>query len=328
MRLPTPRGSLSEALVDALRRDGPVARSEPDDATDAQLCLWILYELHYRGFTQVPAQREWDPRLVGLRTRLEGAFEEQIRTDCAPVLDDLDETAPLVDQLTAIAGWESEESLARFLQREATRDQYLEFLVQRSLYHLKESDPHAWVLPRIDGAAKTALAELLHDEFGSGRPEQLHSRLYAEGLASVDLVDAYGNYVDVVATPTLAVNNVMSLFGLNRRMRGAAMGHLALFEMTSSLPCRRYLQGAQRLDLPGPVQHYFDEHVEADAIHEHLAARGICGALVDAEPELRRDVLLGAAACAVLDGVAGDQMVSAWRHGRSSLTTIADGSAA
>src|SRR5690606_25362570 len=130
--------------------------------------------------------------------------------------DELDDAAPLVDQLAAIAHWESEESVARFLQRAATREQYLEVLVQRSLYHLKESGPHAWLLPRFDGAAKTALAELLHDEFGAGRPEQLHSRLYAEGLASVDLDDAYGSYVDVVSTPTLAVNNAMSLFGLNR----------------------------------------------------------------------------------------------------------------
>ena len=97
------------------------------------------------------------------------------------------------------------------------------------------------------------------------------------------------------------------------------MGHLAAFEMSSSLPCRRYLQGAQRLELGGPVERYFDEHVEADAVHEHLAARSICGALVDAEPRLRSDVLLGAAACVHLDAVAAEQMIDAWTAGRSAL---------
>ena len=39
----------------------------------------------------------------------------------------------------------------------------------------------------------------------------------------------------------------MSLFGLHRRRRGAIVGHLALFEMTSSVPNRRYADGLRRL---------------------------------------------------------------------------------
>ena len=97
------------------------------------------------------------------------------------------------------------------------------------------------------------------------------------------------------------------------------MGHLAAFEMTSSLPCRRYLQGAQRLELGEPVERYFDEHVEADAVHEHLAARAICGAIVEAEPHLEPDVLFGAAACVHLDAVAAEKMIDAWTSDGSAL---------
>jgi hypothetical protein len=115
----------------------------------------------------------------------------------------------------------------------------------------------------------------------------------------------------------------MSLFGLHRRLRGACMGHLAAFEMTSSLPCRRYLQGAERLTLDERVGRYFDEHVEADAVHEQLAARDICAALVDAEPDLHEQVLRGAAACVMLEAAAGTAMVRAWEAGRSSLRPMA-----
>ena len=97
------------------------------------------------------------------------------------------------------------------------------------------------------------------------------------------------------------------------------MGHLAAFEMTSSLSCRRYLQGAERLKFADPVGRYFDEHIETDAVHEHLAARSICGALVHADPDLRDDVLLGAAACVHLDAVAAEQMINAWTDSRSAL---------
>lgn len=335
MHLPRPRGAVSERVIDALRHDRPLDRlldaergPTPDSADDHQLALWTLYELHYRGFDEVDDRREWDPDLISVRRRLEAIFETDLRSQVQPILARAADAQTVLTQVEAITTWPSEESLPSFLHREATAEQYREFLIQRSLYHLKESDPHGWALPRLDGAAKTALAELQNDEFGGGRPERLHSRLYAEALAAADLDPTYGAYVDQVSDYTLAVNNAMSLFGLHRRLRAAAMGHLAAFEMTSSVPCRRYLQGARRLELGAAVERYFDEHVEADAVHEHLALRGICVPLVDADPSLAPDVLLGAAVCVLLDGIAGDAMVTAWRGGRSTLAPTAERSAA
>jgi hypothetical protein len=320
MELPQPRGKLSAELIDALRDQTPDLTSvEPDDEEDLQLSLWMLYELHYRGFDDVDDAREWDPSLLVLRARLEEQFESDLRASCEGIVGLAAEHESVPDQLAAIAAYDAGVSLPQFLQRKAGSDQYLEFLVQRSLYHLKESDPHAWVVPRLDGPAKVALAELQYDEFGGGRPERLHSRLFADALEACGLDASYGAYVDRVPGYTLAANNAMSLFGLHRRLRGAAMGHLAAFEMTSSLPCRRYLQGAQRLELGGPVERYFDEHVEADAVHEHIASRAICGALVEAEPQLRADVLFGAAACVHLDAVAAEEMIGAWTGGGSTL---------
>jgi hypothetical protein len=320
MELPEPRGTLSADLVRALLdRALTVPSVEPDDDEDLHLSLWMLYELHYRGFDGVDDEREWDPDLLAVRARLEERFEAELRADCAEIVALADEQDTVPDQLVAITSYDNGVSLPQYLQRKGTADQYLEFLAQRSLYHLKESDPHAWVVPRLDGSPKVALAELQYDEFGGGRPERLHSRLYADALEAVGLDASYGAYVDRVPGYTLAVNNAMSLLGLHRRLRGAAMGHLAAFEMTSSLPCRRYLQGAQRLELGASVERYFDEHVEADAVHEHVAARSICGALVDAEPDLRSDVLFGAAVCVHLDAVAGERMIDAWQADRSTL---------
>jgi hypothetical protein len=320
MELPEARGALSSDLISALRdKDVTLTPPQPDDDEDLHLTLWTLYELHYRGFDEVDDAREWDPDLLALRARLEAQFEAELRAACSSIVDLAADQESVPDQLVAITAYDTDVSLPQFLQRDATADQYLEFLMQRSLYHLKESDPQSWAIPRLDGAAKVALAELQYDEYGGGRPERLHSRLFAEALQASGLDPSYGAYVDRVPGYTLAVNNAMSLFGLHRRLRGAAMGHVAAFEMTSSLPCRRFLQGAERLEFPRPVGRSFDEHVEADAVHEHLAARSICGALVEAEPDLRPDVLLGAAACVHLDAVAAEQMIDAWTNGRSAL---------
>ena len=123
----------------------------------------------------------------------------------------------------------------------------------------------------------------------------------------------------VVPAPTLASMNLMSLFGLHRRLRGAIAGHLAAFEMTSSIPCRKYGNGFRRLGYGPEVTGYFDEHVEADAVHEQIAGRDLAGGLAELEPQVRDDVLWGAAAYLTVDGLAGAWMLDAWAAGRSSL---------
>ena len=88
----------------------------------------------------------------------------------------------------------------------------------------------------------------------------------------------------------------MSLFGLHRRLRGAIAGHLAAFEMTSSLPNRRYGNGFRRLGFGPQVTGFYDEHVEADAVHESIAAWDLAHALARCEPALAGDIVFGASA--------------------------------
>jgi hypothetical protein len=332
MQLPRPRGPFSERLFAQLVEPDPRPLDLDRHAgggdvladEDLQIALWALYELHYRGFDEVDPAHEWSPAVLATRRELETAFEGAVRelTDAAVNRAIGDPASTEVQLRAVIEDVDDDPRLARYLHREATEEQYREFLAQRSVYHLKESDPHAWAVPRLDGAPKVALAELQYDEFGGGRPERLHSALFARALEGAGLDPAYGAYVDVVPALTLAVNNAMSMFGLHRRLRGAAMGHLAAFESTSSLPCRRYSAGADRLGFDERVQDYFDEHVEADAVHEQLALRSICQRLVDQDPALQRDVLTGAAVCVALDALAGRQMVDAWTDGLSSLLVV------
>jgi hypothetical protein len=327
MQLPRPRGPFSEQVFAAMVAANPTP--VPYDAStdvlsdeDVQIALWALYELSYRGFDDVDPAHEWSPALIGTRRSVEAVFEQAVRELTEPaVARALDEqgAARVPAQIAAVIDDAEDAGLARFVQREATEDQYREFLVHRSVYHLKESDPHAFAIPRLDGAPKVALAELQYDEFGGGRVDRLHSTLFAGALDGAGLDPAYGAHVDVVPAPTLAVNNAMSLFALHRRLRGALMGHLAAFESTSSLPCRRYAGGAGRLGFDERVTAYFDEHVEADAVHEQLACRSICQRLVEQHPELHGDVLMGAAACVQLEARAGALMVDAWRAGSSAL---------
>ena len=321
MQLPLARGPLSRHVIETLASDVAPAYTVtlgPGDVIgdpDAQLALWVIYELHYRGFDGVPADREWDAGLVSLRRLIEGRFEAELRAVTKDVVGSVSVMGDIGEQLLDLVAGDESPSVAAFLQRRASREQVLDYLRERSIQQLKESDPQSFVLPRLDSAAKAALAELQYDEYGSGRPQRLHATMYGDALEAAGLDRTYGAYIDETSGLSLACCNVMTMFGLNRRLRGAAMGHLAAFEASSSVPCRKIAGGIERVGLPDAVAAYFHEHVEADAVHEHVAANDICGALVAEDPSLREDVLLGAASSLYLDALAGAELLDRWTSG-------------
>jgi len=191
--------------------------------------------------------------------------------------------------------------------------------VHRSAYQLKEADPHSFAIPRLHGTPKAALLEVQFDEYGSGRAVRIHARLFADAMDELGLDARYGAYLDVIPGVTLATVNLMSLFGLHRRWRGAVVGHLALFEMTSSLPNRRYANALRRHGLGPRATAFFDEHVTADAVHEQVAAVDLAGGLVRQEPALAGDVLWGARCLLELEARWARHLLAAWGAGRTSL---------
>lgn len=317
MKVPMERGPLSRWVSEVLRGSGttqppPVPQGPVTGDADVQLSLWLIYELHYRGFEDASDDLEWDTRLIGLRRDIERRFETELRAATADATGAVPAGGDLGQHILALAESGDPPSLALFLQRHATLEQMRSYLRDRSLQQLKESDPHSFVLGRLDGPAKAALAELQYDEYGGGRPERLHATLYGDALEGAGLDRTYGAYIDQASALNLANANVMSMFALNRRLRGASMGHLAVFEATSSVPCRRIANGVARLGLPEVVAAYFHEHVEADAVHEHLAADGICAAMVAADPGLRDDVVFGAATCLRMDALLAAEALQRW----------------
>ncbi len=279
---------------------------------DAQLTLWILYELAYRGFDGVPDELEWNPHLLALRGTLEIAFEDALRRSTVGLVDSVGDVQDPGEQVLAMVDRADCVSLSSFLRREATREQVLDYLRERSVQQLKESDPQSFVLARLTGAAKVALAEIQYDEYGAGDPSRLHQHLYAEALAAAGLDPSYGAYVDEISAISLASANVMSLLCLNRRLRGAALGHFAALEASSSVPSRRVASAIERVGLGPTVAAYFDEHVEADAVHEQVAARDLCGAWVAEHPDRRGDVLFGTAAALHLDALSAQDLMGRW----------------
>ncbi len=309
MKLPDARGPLGTAVNDYLlgrRTDLPTTVAGVTDVDDRALTLWTLFELHYRGFDTIDPDLEWDPDLVRLRSSLEAELESALRAD----FEHWDGPRNFAGMLET---FEARPGVAGYVRRDATTADVRHILRQRSIYHLKESDPHCFVLPRLDPAPKAALAELQYDELGGGRPDRVHSQLFADALDGAGLDSSYGAYVDEALASTLTSSNALSMLCLRRRLRFAAAGHLAAFEATSSLPCADIVHGLRRLDLDPRVIRYYDEHVEADAVHEQLAWRDICGRMVQADPSAEGEVLLGAYLCLELESRNADDVLESVR---------------
>ncbi|MFJ9060350.1 iron-containing redox enzyme family protein [Streptomyces sp. NPDC102409] len=310
--LPQARGVLSAGVTHYLRGDGalpdPGAAGTADPyGEDLQLALYVCYELHYRGFAGVRPELEWDPPLLAVRAALEDRFLTALRRD-TPVASGLDE---VLDGLLVEPVHGS--GVSWFLQERGELRHLRDYAVQRSLYHLKEADPHAWVLPRLSGRAKAGMAAIEYDEFGAGRADRVHARLFADLMTDLGLDTTYGHYLDDGRASMLALVNLMSMFGLHRRLRGALVGHFAAVEITSS-PASRRLAHAMRRTGAGPAAEFFyTEHVEADAVHEQVVRRDVIGGLLDDEPALADDVAFGIGATSFLEDRLGDRLLADWR---------------
>lgn len=322
-------GPMSELVLELLLPPGeppePAARmaelvgtaAEPLADDDLQLALYLCYELHYRSFAGVDPGWEWDPALLAARAVLERRFFGALEEAVAP--EPLADPGRVGERLFELEAAEEGPSLSRWIERRADLGQFREFVVHRSLYQLKEADPHSWAIPRLTGAAKSALLEVQSDEYGGGRAERIHAALFAKTMRELGLDERENAYLDHVPGPTLATVNLMSGLGLHAARRGAIVGHLAMFEITSATPNRRYGNALRRLGGGPRATDFYDEHVEADAVHENIAAYDLAGGLARAEPELAADILFGARALLHLEGRFAARLLDAWERGDTSL---------
>ncbi|WP_405591172.1 iron-containing redox enzyme family protein [Streptomyces sp. NBC_01190] len=319
--LPADRGHLSSAVLGRLRGEhgppppAPAVASADPYGDDLQLALYTLYELHYQGFEGVDDDQEWDPGLLNLRQALEGSFLAALRAGVPGTVSASDALGRILVEPVEDEG----DGVGHYLRDEAAADQVREYAALRSLYHLKEADPHAWVIPRLHGPAKAAMVAVEFDEFGAGRAEHIHARLYAELMLDLGLDTAYGRYLDAAPAEALATVNLMSLFGLHRALRGALIGHFAAVEITSSPGSRRLAQAMRRIGAGPAAARFYEEHVEADAVHEQVVKRQVIAPLLAAEPRLEADVAFGIEATGLLDERLGEALLRSWRGSRSAL---------
>ncbi|MFJ2091395.1 iron-containing redox enzyme family protein [Streptomyces sp. NPDC087901] len=247
---------------------------------------------------------EWDPALLEVRAALKRRFEAALRRDAPPGAG-LTETfeAPLVELVRGTG-------VSHFLQESGTLNQLRAYAALPC--HLKEADPHAWVLrPRQGGHGRSRVLRVRC--LPACRAGRVHARLFADLVADLGLETSYGHYVDEGHAEVLALVNLMSLFGLHSRLRGAPAGHFAAVEITSSPSSRRPALAMRRAEAGPAAEHFYTEHVEADAVHEQTVRHDVVRGLLDEEPALEADVVSGIDATGRLEDRLAARLLSDWR---------------
>lgn len=323
--IPPPRGPLSEHVVAHLTRPVhdpghlPAPIDDPLTGEDAPLALHLLYELHYRGLAGVDERWEWHPGLLAMRAQLEGRFEDRLFDEIGPIPMGYtrDEALGELDRLATDAP--GAPSLSAWMLDHGTKQHLREFIVHRSIYQLKEADPHTFGIPRLVGPAKAAMVEIQKGEYGDGDPDEVHATMFGTTMGLLDLDPTYGAYGDHVPGVTLTTGNLISFFGLHRRWRGALVGHLALFEMCSVEPMGRYAATFGRLGLPEQAGRFYTVHVEADAHHRVVGRNDLAGGLIETEPFLAGEVVFGAKALGHVEATFAAHLLDRWTAEEPSL---------
>jgi hypothetical protein len=321
LRPPPIAGPISASLIDYLGAGPRIAGTDPGPDPigdrDLQLALYVANELHYGGVEEVADELEWDPEVSALRNKLGKAMLDQLLAECGP--EETVEPGRVPERIFELIAGDDSPPLARYIETRADVDQFREFVIHRSAYQLKEADPHTFTIPRVDGPAKAAMVEIQADEYGGGDAPRMHSALFAKTMVELGLDPTPGAYLPRLPAETLATVNLITLFGLRRRWRGALVGHLAGFEITSPQPNRRYGNGLRRLGFGPEATEFYDEHVEADSVHENIAAYDLAGGLARQEPELAGQILFGVASLLYTERRFAGRILERFEAGRSSL---------
>ena len=227
----------------------------------------------------------------------------------APTTNAGDAVAQLIDEFEG-------PSLSGYMADRGTEAQFLEFLMHRSAYQLKEADPHSLAIPRLAaGRRKSALVEIQADEYGGGSRAgrtRSCSRTRWRPPASTRPTGRMSSFsgrnpghvqprVDVGVPPTT---------------HACLAGPFAVFEMTSVGPMGRYAQACERMGLPPAVRHFYDVHVEADDHHGRLARHALLGGEAENGAIDVEEVLFGAGALMAVEGRFTRHLLAAWDEGR------------
>lgn len=320
----------AQELLDGARELVRAAFGDGDDgALDAaHRALYALYAQNTWSPIGTVRVNQHDPTMAAVLHQLERGFERSLQAQPLP------EQPPAAP--AEFAAWLSDLALERelpgdpptgmpqLLDEQATLEQMKEIVAARSLFFLKEPDPWAMVIPSLHGKAKAGLLDLLLDEYGWGRYDQMHSTIYEELMAELGMETGYDAYLDRVPWQYLATVNLQHMYARHRRLCHRMYGYVYLIEADSPRAMQHYLKAWSRLGLGGNerVTKFYELHVTADQGHQDVALNEVIVPVLEQQPEAGPEIARGVLEGRVVEHAYGAHLHAAFTAGRSSLREV------
>ena len=261
-------------LADALRTaldTGDLAGLDAYDAADRRdrfLTLLQVYDLHTAPLEQVGdrARFQHAPEVAALKHRLEQPWLAELEQDWATAgaLADADDPDRVLHAMRAVAAKDRLPAAYRWLAKEATWDELVEFLALEGGPDGGFDDLVALCQVGLRGSAKLELGKNYWDEMGRGDAEGVHTTMHEDMAAAIGMRHVPREDVPVEALERVALGGLLAT---NRWLQPEMLGALGLLELQAGPRCRLVLQGFDRLGAPAAAYPFYVEHAEVDPVH-------------------------------------------------------------
>ena len=268
------RSALPPALAPALEAAltsqdlSGVAGALPRDRRDRFLTLLAIYDLHTAPLEQVGdrARFQHDPVVAELKGRLEQHWLAELESAWqeAGALTRAGDAGEVVEALRAVAARDRLPAAYRWLAKEASWDELVEFLALEGGPDGGFDDLVALCQVGLSGSAKLELGKNYWDEMGQGDPQGVHTVLHHRLVEAVRMPHVPRAELPVEALERAALGGLLAT---SRWLQPEMLGALGLLELQAGPRCRLVLQGFDRLGAPADAYPFYVEHAEVDPVH-------------------------------------------------------------
>jgi hypothetical protein len=262
-----------DAALSAAPDDGGAALSalagaEPVDRRDRFLVLLAVYDLHTAPLEVVGERARWQhsPVVAELKSRLEAPWLAELEAswEAAGALAQCRTAAEVVQAMRAVAARDRLPASYRWLAKEATWDQVVDFLALEGGPDGGFDDLVAVCQVGLGGTAKMELGKNYWDEMGRGDLAGVHTRLHADLVSAIRMPTVPRGQLPVEALERAALGGLLAT---SRWLQPEMVGALGLLELQAGPRCRLVLQAFDRLGAPEGAYPFYVEHAEVDPVH-------------------------------------------------------------
>ena len=257
-------------LGDALDRGGlsVLTGRQPADRRDRFLTLLAVYDLHTAPIETLGdrVRCQGAPEVAALKLALEQPWLDELEQawQSAGALAEADDTERVVRAMRAVAARDRLPAAYRWLAKEASWDELVQFLAVEGGPDGGFDDLVAVCQLGLSGSAKLELGKNYWDEMGRGDADGVHTLMHQRMAAAIAMPHVPRTELPVEALERAALGGLLAT---SRWLQPEMVGALGLLELQAGPRCRLVLQAFDRLSAPQGAYPFYVEHAEVDPVH-------------------------------------------------------------